>query len=1247
MNYETNNLRVKKLLNLILVFLLMTSVTPFPVHVAAEDEDIADSPISSPKLNAPKLILDSQQPRTISASNGTAGATVTLTNYSVTPHKEYVTELDTSEYRSQADLPAGIYRAKFTMNDLSSINSNDVIILPEQVIAEVLGNDSGPQNNQGSIVVKNIRISNDVYLYLGSKPQGKCEVDRSLVCEFNGLSAGTYTVFQEENSIRSPQLSDMSTTIKNGGVPEITLTPIPNGGETISGNPFKEPGYKAIDPPNKDITEKVIKDPNDLETSIPGKFNIAYTVTNDHDKTATVEREVTVLPKTLTLKTCSSDCDTDKNGEDKYGKLIVDLNNLQQYQLKKTEIRLYDKKDDYIKSIYVESPAQDSIEFIKVPVGDGYYVTQLVNGEESRKSNKAEIKDDTAPSIQLIGPPVVELLLNEPYEDYGVSVSDNITNSNKIIINTAGIDKINTSIPGEYTVEYYATDEAGNKSETIKRKIIVLPAAVVAIGSLANLNGLGEIGVKKIYSSNSNTLTNVTLYKCKTDCNARSVDGDLSKIEIDQLLKDSIKVPNKPSKPNPVVISSTETTVVFKEQEIGFYFVIQDVNGYLSNPSNLVEIVDIDRPHITLEGPEKLSVIWKDELTDSEKHYFERNESKLIFKEPGAVVTDYIDVEILVERNAAGDEGKDIFIDSNYPEFVISHPGIYTLLYNSTAKRGKTASEKKRVITVAPKSPTSNRGDESNTIEVSKIFKDSTLRALNREVTLYDMHGLIIEKTTLIADGKATFKKVPAGIGYTVTQTINGIESAHSEPVDIYNHPDATITTYISSFTIKDLDTKSVIDHVRKTIHLTVPYDKDLSKIVPIFTTTSDGDKAPVVTVDNVVQESNNSILDFSEPPHEKTYKLSYKNSSDEDTITKYSVTIEKENKASVFWKQSLRKNITLKKDSISNALELSPQEKFIANSQGISYLTEDLMIHMSALTAQMNTDSDLTVRILSKEDVLQPTDQPWLVNISNIVKLATDNTKRFAQPIEIEQRSTKEKVLVRLIRVNGVLFASTVPTHTSKGRSIGLATEPGIYALVDSNIKPTILEVTENKYKITSIGFVQYTVNDTSIHYIKSSNTPSLNGYEDIKILSDTKSNWKSYESNDIIDAEHNSLYAVNISNKIISPIEYLPTKPAKEWNSALTEVDPYKVWTITFNARVDTDSLTNGTIRVTENANGTTVPTRITISENGKTIHVAPVRPYARNKAYKLWVDKETKGHTIQNSFLSQPIKKSFYVK
>ena len=125
------------------------------------------------------------------------------------------------------------------------------------------------------------------------------------------------------------------------------------------------------------------------------------------------------------------------------------------------------------------------------------------------------------------------------------------------------------------TVFTIITDKAGNKAIQVIRTIEVLPNAVVAIGSTADY---AEVYVK-------NALSGATLQLHKA--NGVSM-GDNYKYTLE----------------------NGETTHTFKNVPPGSYYVTQSAGGFTSAPSNVVDVVDIDRPYITLIGPEKLSFVW-------------------------------------------------------------------------------------------------------------------------------------------------------------------------------------------------------------------------------------------------------------------------------------------------------------------------------------------------------------------------------------------------------------------------------------------------------------------------------------------------------------------------------------------------------------------------------------------------------------------------------------------------------------
>ena len=73
-----------------------------------------------------------------------------------------------------------------------------------------------------------------------------------------------------------------------------------------------------------------------------------------------------------------------------------------------------------------------------------------------------------------------------------------------------------------------------------------------------------------------------------------------------------------------------------KIKVLDIYYVTQTVNDLTSKESNTVEVVDIDRPYITLNGPEKPSFVWK----ESNLPDYDGAANK--FNDPGAIAKDYL-----------------------------------------------------------------------------------------------------------------------------------------------------------------------------------------------------------------------------------------------------------------------------------------------------------------------------------------------------------------------------------------------------------------------------------------------------------------------------------------------------------------------------------------------------------------------------------------------------------------------------
>ena len=109
--------------------------------------------------------------------------------------------------------------------------------------------------------------------------------------------------------------------------------------------------------------------------------------------------------------------------------------------------------------------------------------TSLFEREESPPLEKGDEggfsePDTEPPTIELLGNNPAEVPLNSAFVDPGVIVHDNVTEDFYIVVETKvdGESQINTSIPGESTITYTATDLAGN-SATAERVVNVMDTA--------------------------------------------------------------------------------------------------------------------------------------------------------------------------------------------------------------------------------------------------------------------------------------------------------------------------------------------------------------------------------------------------------------------------------------------------------------------------------------------------------------------------------------------------------------------------------------------------------------------------------------------------------------------------------------------------------------------------------------------------------------------------------------------------
>ena len=1111
-----------------------------------------------------------------------------------------------------------------TVNGAESATSEAVTVYPDMPNIERLAH-SGSSNNAGSILVKEIKIGNKLLLTSGGKPIGGEETATTNQFTFKGLAAGKYSVQQKENGVLSlptkeiEVLNQQPPNIILNGDKDMELRYEIDSNDIVKYVKYEEKGYKVIDknknifegngsasfcdnneekeqctPLKMEVTSDIV---NDLDRTIPGKYTVTYKATDGefNNLSETVVRNVTVFPNKVNIykedTEYQQNIDFDKR---KTGTITV------KGVYGGATLKLYKRNTDgSISDVpsQVKKVTDGEYKFDNIKVGKGYFVVQSVDGLDSFSSSNINVEDNTPPELTIVNDKNLTIEVGDKYDEYGVTGLDNIDTPEELAKKVDISGDVDTEKPGTYTVTYTVEDKAGNPSEPVKRFVTVKPRPVIAIGSTALI---GEIGVKNIFAHKDMENTILNLYKANED-------GTF---------------PLSPSLSYPML--SKDGSYVFENYGPGSYYVTQTVNSQESRQSNVVEIVDVDKPYITINGPENISLTLDSKLDP----YFT---SDNIFKDLGAIADDYLlhkDKTITLTATVTGpnaeltQDNEIIQLDEHFnfsnkgtgtsiefPQFKIKDPGLYKIKYTATAKRLAVAVPKYRKLTVAPPKTTNTKHEGKGVItsDINSYTKSTTT------AKLYNSYNQLVDTDTETPNGKATFKNVPNGIGYYVTQTVNGIESQPSLPVNvsIFETP-----LSITSFKFKEVDSFSVINHKDSTILVSVPKGTITSKLTP------------VTTVIGTISSNCKGVQDFSgknpvdctvesdpvqNPKKTKVYKVTVKEAAGVNEIPTPNT-----------------KEISISDTNSSHSL--TSKEKREASENGINFLMNDKKnsIYVPAsnvieaenpmLTVSGTTTDKLTVK--------------W------------GNLSRFMQPLEmkleIPSNNSLNKSFAKIVDGYEIMLPST--SNTTAKTVTGLVNEPGTYALV-SNINTPVFK--DNKFSVAT-GTVYYTTSSKDITFISSARdkTDSINKRY-VTTASPTEIlKWTKYKEGDIIPSTVTELYAVSVNGNKISEIYSHKSPSSIDWSKNVPTYETHKVLAINFNARVDREALYSELIFVTDDATNKTVPTNLEMSNDGKTIYVVPQQAYTRGKQYTLHIERQFKGNTKNKEFLKKSLLQTFKI-
>lgn len=221
------------------------------------------------------------------------------------------------------------------------------------------------------------------------------------------------------------------------------------------GNTYNEPGYKAIDETDGDITQNVTIE-SDLNTKLSGLYTIKYTIINSSGIQKTKNRIIRVVKKNDGILNFVLDGNEEMSIEQ--GEKYIEPGYM-----------AIDSKDGNITNKVVVTGNVDTTKVgtytIKYSITNSTGTTkELVRQVTVRSKKTGNI------TFTLLGNKTIKIdnggVFNEPGYKATDTIDGNITN--KVIVT----GKVNTKLPGTYTIKYSITNSTGI-TKTLERNVIV------------------------------------------------------------------------------------------------------------------------------------------------------------------------------------------------------------------------------------------------------------------------------------------------------------------------------------------------------------------------------------------------------------------------------------------------------------------------------------------------------------------------------------------------------------------------------------------------------------------------------------------------------------------------------------------------------------------------------------------------------------------------------------------------------
>ncbi len=290
-----------------------------------------------------------------------------------------------------------------------------------------------------------------------------------------------------------------------GGAPKVAL----KGDETLRwelGIPFVDPGFTATDFSGADIapSTKLVNLP---DVSTPGTFKLVYS-SNDFrgfEGSATRTIKVVATPPTITLNPGS---EAGPNGIDPTGKVV--------YRSVKSRNSLFSdfgpfqdpgftattssfSNPDFAGQNLTNMVMTKGLSSVGYDDLGTFSVTYSVNDQIHRKATfpggipvsttetrTVHIADLTPPRIFLNDSLSVQVEAATSYTDAGATAQDNYDSEIDLLPKIQVSSTVDLMVEGDHSVNYYVTDAAGNKSDTVSRLVTIVdttPPKIELFGS--------------------------------------------------------------------------------------------------------------------------------------------------------------------------------------------------------------------------------------------------------------------------------------------------------------------------------------------------------------------------------------------------------------------------------------------------------------------------------------------------------------------------------------------------------------------------------------------------------------------------------------------------------------------------------------------------------------------------------------------------------------------------------------------